>query len=192
MNKLKLISIVLVLSVMHVSLAGASADSEAKVYFISPQNGDIVTSPVTIKFGLTGMGVAPAGIDRDGTGHHHLLIDVDQLPDPSLPVPADEHHRHFGGGQTETTIELQPGDHSLQLLLGDWMQWRSTPPVVVLEPERDYEGGTEALAPSARGLIMGPVQQLRDPAVYVEGDDIYLVYSVAGEYGLALARVRID
>jgi len=129
MNKTKLISIALILAVIQASLAGASATSETKVYFISPNNGDIVTSPVTIKFGLTGMGVAPAGIDQEGTGHHHLLIDVDQLPDPSLPVPADEHHRHFGGGQTETTIELQPGDHTLQLLLGDWMHVPHNPPL---------------------------------------------------------------
>jgi hypothetical protein len=129
MNKTKVISSAFLLTAMLVNLAGASATSEAKVYFISPQNGDIVTSPVTVKFGLAGMGVAPAGIDREGTGHHHLLIDVDTLPDPSLPVPADDHHRHFGGGQTETTIELQPGDHSLQLLLGDWMHVPHDPPL---------------------------------------------------------------
>ncbi len=129
MNKTKLILIALMLAVIQPGLAGASATSEPEVYLISPQNGDIVTSPVTIRFGLTGMGVAPAGIDRSGTGHHHLLIDVDQLPDLSLPVPADERHRHFGGGQTETTIELQPGDHTLQLLLGDWMHVPHDPPL---------------------------------------------------------------
>jgi hypothetical protein len=124
MSKTKVIWSAFLLTAMLVNLAGASATSEAKVYFISPQNGDIVTSPVTVIFGLAGMGIAPAGIDREGTGHHHLLIDVDTLPDPSLPVP-----RHFGGGQTETTIELQPGDHSLQLLLGDWMHVPHDPPL---------------------------------------------------------------
>lgn len=104
----------------QVCLAGTPATEGAKAYIISPQDGDTVTSPVTVRFGLSGMGIAPAGFDRTGTGHHHLLIDVDKLPDPALPVPADEHHRHFGGGQTETTMELEPGEHSLQLLLGDW------------------------------------------------------------------------
>lgn len=102
-------------------LAGSPAPEGAKAYFISPHDGDVVSSPVTIRFGLAGMGIAPAGIDRTNTGHHHLLIDAEKLPDLSLPIPADEHHRHFGGGQTQITLELEPGEHSLQLLLGDWM-----------------------------------------------------------------------
>lgn len=100
------------------------------VYIISPANGEAVSSPVTVKFGLRGMGVAPAGIDKANTGHHHLLIDVAQLPDLSKPVPADAKHRHFGGGQTETTIELAPGQHTLQLLLGDHYHIPHNPPVI--------------------------------------------------------------
>ena len=92
--------------------------SEAKVYFIEPQDGSTVTNPVTVKFGLSGMGVAPAGTHKANTGHHHLIIDAD-LPPLDQPVPSDANHKHFGGGQTETQIELKPGKHSLQLLLGD-------------------------------------------------------------------------
>lgn len=91
----------------------------AVVYIISPAHGEVVQDPVTVKFGLKGMGVAPAGVDKPKTGHHHLLVDVDRLPPPGSPLPADEHHKHFGGGQTETVVELSPGEHTLQLLLAD-------------------------------------------------------------------------
>src|SRR5690606_24413140 len=90
------------------------------VYIISPRDGDTVSSPVTVRFGLRGMGVTPAGSDLPHTGHHHLLIDVSELPDSSMPIPADDRHIHFGKGQTETTLELAPGEHTLQLLLGDF------------------------------------------------------------------------
>jgi len=89
------------------------------VFFISPADGATVTSPVTVQFGLTGMGVAPAGVERPGTGHHHLLIDAKSLPPAGQPIPADEHHKHFGGGQTQVSLELPPGEHTLQLLVGD-------------------------------------------------------------------------
>ncbi len=101
----------------------------AVVYIISPAAGDTVTSPVTVRFGLRGMGIAPAGVEKPGTGHHHLLIDTDP-PDMSLPIPADDHHKHYGGGQTETTLELEPGQHSLQLLLGDAIHLPHDPPVI--------------------------------------------------------------
>jgi hypothetical protein len=91
----------------------------AEVYFIAPQDGATVTSPVTIKFGLKGMGIAPAGITFDNTGHHHLIVDAD-LPPFNAPIPTDAQHVHFGKGQSETTIELKPGTHTLQLLLGDF------------------------------------------------------------------------
>lgn len=94
------------------------APDDAAVYFIQPQDGATVTSPVNVKFGLRGMGVAPAGVEMEKTGHHHLLIDTD-LEDYDAPVPSDDNHRHFGGGQTESTIDLTPGTHTLQLLLGD-------------------------------------------------------------------------
>jgi len=129
MNRQKIIAGMLLLLGMQFCMAGSAAPDGAEVYFISPQDGDTVSSPVTIRFGLSGMGVAPAGTDRDGTGHHHLLIDVENLPGLVLPVPNDEHHRHFGGGQTETVLELEPGKHSLQLLLGDWMHVPHDPAV---------------------------------------------------------------
>ena len=76
------------------------------------------------------MGVAPAGVEHDNTGHHHLLIDVDELPDMSAAIPADDNHRHFGGGQTQVTLELPPGEHTLQILLGDWQHLPHDPPIV--------------------------------------------------------------
>ena len=90
----------------------------AEAYIISPKDGDTVSSPVNVKFGLKGMGVAPAGIAFEGAGHHHLMIDTD-LPPADAPIPADANHVHFGKGQTEASVELKPGKHTLQLLLGD-------------------------------------------------------------------------
>lgn len=103
-------------SVVHAGTTQAPAD--AYVYIISPKHGEVVSSPVKVVFGLSGMGVAPAGVERDGTGHHHLLIDT-EVPRTDFPVPNDAHHKHFGGGQTQTVIELPAGEHVLQLLLGD-------------------------------------------------------------------------
>lgn len=105
------------------------APSDARVYLISPSDGDTVESPVLVRFGLSGMGVAPAGVDRNETGHHHLLIDTD-VPDLDRPVPADDQHRHFGLGQTEVSLELPPGEHTLQLLLGDYLHRPHDPPVL--------------------------------------------------------------
>jgi hypothetical protein len=101
----------------------------AMAYFIEPADGATVTSPVRVAFGLKGAGIAPAGIEREGTGHHHLLIDADS-PDLGLPIPADDNHRHFGGGQTEAEIELSPGRHTLQLLLGDERHVPHDPPIM--------------------------------------------------------------
>lgn len=106
------------------------APEGAEVYIISPADGDTVSSPFTVRFGLKGMGVAPAGTDAANTGHHHLLIDVEELPDLSLPIPSDEHHRHFGGGQTEVTLELPPGQHTLQLIFGDRSHVPFDPPLI--------------------------------------------------------------
>ncbi|RXS43327.1 DUF4399 domain-containing protein [Idiomarina sp. 29L] len=93
----------------------ASADAQA--YIISPQDGEVVGKTFKVKFGLNGMGVAPAGVDVKHTGHHHLLIDKDELPAMDKPMGGDV--IHFGGGQTETMVTLEPGEHTLQLILGD-------------------------------------------------------------------------
>ncbi|MBI2981846.1 MAG: DUF4399 domain-containing protein [Deltaproteobacteria bacterium] len=106
------------------------APQGAEVYFIAPQNGETVTNPVTVRFGLKGMGVAPAGILKENTGHHHLLIDLEKMPDLKTPLPKDDHHRHFGGGETETVVNLTPGKHTLQLLLGDLNHIPHNPPVI--------------------------------------------------------------
>ncbi|HEY8587749.1 MAG TPA: DUF4399 domain-containing protein [Rhodanobacter sp.] len=95
------------------------APANAKVYIISPQDGATVASEFVVRFGLEGMGVAPAGVAREHTGHHHLLIDVEDMPPAGLPIPSDANHLHFGGGQTQTTLKLAPGTHTLQLELGD-------------------------------------------------------------------------
>jgi hypothetical protein len=101
----------------------------AEVYIISPADGATVKSPVTVKFGLKGMGVAPAGVAFDNTGHHHLLVDTD-VPALDAPVPADANHIHFGKGQTESSIELKPGKHTLQLLLADQLHIPHDPAVM--------------------------------------------------------------
>lgn len=90
----------------------------ATVTILEPANGATVASPVTVKFGLTGMDVSPAGTAKPNAGHHHLLIDQ-TLADPKAAIPADDNHKHFGKGQTETSIELKPGEHTLQLVLAD-------------------------------------------------------------------------
>ncbi len=107
----------------------ASSPPGARLYVVSPADGATVASPVTVVFGLAGMGVAPSGVKRENTGHHHLLVDT-ALPSMDAPVPADDRHLHFGGGQTETTIELAPGPHTLQLVLGDENHVPHDPPVV--------------------------------------------------------------
>ena len=92
----------------------------AAAYIISPEDGATLEGEkVHVVFGLKGMGVAPAGIEYPDTGHHHLLVNAEELPPMNMPVPTDENHIHFGKGQTETTLELEPGVYTLQLLLGD-------------------------------------------------------------------------
>jgi len=94
----------------------------AKVFFVNLEDGDVVASPVHIEFGIEGFGITPAGTSgkiRHTAGHHHLLIDLEELPNLDEPIPRDEHHRHFDQGETEAFVELSPGKHTLQLLLGD-------------------------------------------------------------------------
>ena len=100
----------------------------AQVYFPDLKDGDVVPSKLTVHFGLKNMGVAPAGSDRPNSGHHHLLIDTD-LPPLDQPIPNDPHHLHFGAGQTEATVTLTPGDHTLQLLFGDKDHIPHNPPL---------------------------------------------------------------
>jgi hypothetical protein len=101
----------------------------AKLYIISPANGDTLASPVTIRFGLAGMGVAPAGVATPDTGHHHLIVDA-PLPPLDLPLPKDDKHVHFGGGQTEVTLPLPPGAHKIRLVLADKDHVPHDPPLV--------------------------------------------------------------
>jgi hypothetical protein len=116
-------------TVFNLSAASSPSVEGAYVYIVSPAHGEVVSSPVKVVFGLSGMGVAPAGMEKAKTGHHHLLIDTG-VPDLDKPIPADDQHRHFGGGQTETVIELAPGEHSLQLLLADFTHTPHDPPLM--------------------------------------------------------------
>lgn len=106
------------------------APEGAAVYFIEPLDGATVGQTFTVKFGLKGMGVAPAGIDAPNTGHHHLLVDVENMPLLDTPLPATDQIRHFGKGQTETELTLPPGPHTLQLLVGDKNHVPMIPPVI--------------------------------------------------------------
>ena len=112
------------------AIAATPAPPGAVVYIISPMDGDKVSNPVRVRFGLRGMGVAPAGVDREKTGHHHLLIDVVEMPKMDQPLPSDENHRHFGGGQTEVDLNLSKGSHTLQLMLGDKDHIPFSPPLM--------------------------------------------------------------
>jgi hypothetical protein len=105
------------------------APAGAMAYIIEPADGARVTSPVRIVFGLKGIGVAPAGVDRNDAGHHHLLVDAPMPANLGLPIANDEQHRHFGGGQTEVELTLTPGRHTLQMLLGDHLHVPHDPPI---------------------------------------------------------------
>ncbi len=120
------------------AIAGDTPAPEgAEVYFINIEDGATVQAPVTVQFGLSSMGVAPAGTEREATGHHHLFIDRPPLGEGSDDaeliengIPSDDNHLHFGGGQTETTLDLAPGTHTLQLVMGDLSHIPHDPPVV--------------------------------------------------------------
>lgn len=103
--------------------------ADARVYFVGLQNGAEVPSELTVRFGVTNMGVAPAGLDNRNTGHHHLLIDA-SVPPLDQPIPNDFNHLHFGAGQTEGDITLPPGKHKLQLLFADENHVPHNPPVM--------------------------------------------------------------
>ena len=106
-----------------------SISANPKVYFINLEDGDRLESPFLIQFGLSGMGIAPAGTDRSNTGHHHLLININDI-DLSKPIPSSSNHIHFGGGQTESVVDLMPGEYSMQLVLGDMTHTPHNPPII--------------------------------------------------------------
>lgn len=126
-----LVGSVLLASSALAQMAPQAPPEDAAVYFISPQDGATLSGPVTVRMGLEGMGVAPAGVEREATGHHHLLIDTPLAEvDLDAPLPATEQTRHFGGGQTQATLTLPPGEHTLQLLFMDHRHLSFDPPVV--------------------------------------------------------------
>jgi hypothetical protein len=109
--------------------AATTAPDNAQVYFIWPRDGAVINGgKFWVRMGLRNMGVAPRGTDVPGTGHHHLIIDT-ELPAMGEPIPSDRNHLHFGAGETETRLELAPGKHTLQLLLGDQDHTPHVPPV---------------------------------------------------------------
>ena len=118
-----------VASAEDTALPRTPAPEGATAYIIAPADGATVSSPVLVRFGLSGIGVAPAGVVNPKTGHHHLIIDS-EVPAVGMPIPADAKRVHFGKGQTETSIELAPGPHTLRLLLGDRIHVPHDPPVV--------------------------------------------------------------
>jgi hypothetical protein len=101
----------------------------ATVFFITPADGDTVSSPVAVEFGIDGMNIVAAGVEESHSGHHHLLVDTG-LPDPGLPIPKDANHIHFGDGSTSTMLDLAAGQHSLRLLLGDHLHIPHDPPII--------------------------------------------------------------
>ena len=116
---------------MTPAAAQTPSPAGAKVYFINLKDGAEVTSPFLVQFGLSGMGVAPAGVEKPNTGHHHLLIDTKLTAEQMKePIPADDTHKHFGGGQTEAMVTLPKGTHTLQLVLADWTHIPHVPPVM--------------------------------------------------------------
>lgn len=131
MRKIALAFAMMLSTATFASAGETPAPADAKVYFINIKDGDTVTSPVTIRFGLSGMGIAPAGTEVENTGHHHLIID-EKMEGEAMneAIPVDEHHMHFGKGQTEASVTLPKGKHTLQLVLGDWSHVPHKSPVM--------------------------------------------------------------
>jgi len=133
MNSYRLLGRVALLAAAAITVPAIApaetAPPNAAVYIISPKDGDTVASPFEVQFGLSGMGIAPAGVEKANTGHHHLIVDA-PLPPMDQPVPNDPQHIHLGGGQTEIELTLPPGRHTLQLLLADKDHLPFDPPVV--------------------------------------------------------------
>jgi len=127
-----LASFAMLLSIGAIAEDRSASTPGAELYFIAPADGATVSGAVTVRFGLKGMGVAPAGIKFDGAGHHHLFIDTEVPADSSQPIPPAVENKilHFGKGQTEVALTLSPGKHTLQLVLGDYLHVPHNPPVV--------------------------------------------------------------
>ena len=101
-----------------------------EVFFIAPLNGDTVSNPINVRFGATVINIVPAGVDLPMSGHHHLLINVDKLPNLKMPIPADNNHLHFGEGQSEVELNLPKGKHTLQLLIGNHIHIPHSKPII--------------------------------------------------------------
>lgn len=137
MKRTILIAALAAMAGLSTAQAGETPSMEgAKVYFGNLKDGDTVKGPVKVIFGVTGMGVAPAGTEAEGTGHHHLLVNrapflegEDGKEEAELNIPADENHKHYGKGQTETVLDLKPGTHTLQMVFGDMNHIPHNPPL---------------------------------------------------------------
>ena len=105
------------------------APGDAQAYIVEPSDGAVLPETFKVKFGLSGMDLAPAGVDRDNTGHHHLLIDRPEF-ELNTSLPSTEQIRHFGKAQTETELTLPPGKHTLQLVLGNYAHVPHDNPVI--------------------------------------------------------------
>jgi hypothetical protein len=126
---MRIVTVLLALACSAAIADRTPAPAGAAVYIIKPAARARVKSPVTVVFGLTGMGIAPAGVKFDNTGHHHLLVDTDLPADLTQPLPVSDGMRHFGNGQTETKLDLLPGKHTLQLVFADFTHTPFTPNV---------------------------------------------------------------
>jgi hypothetical protein len=130
MNRVFLVLGITLLAALAAAQDRTAPAANAEVYFISPSDGAVVQGPVTVRFGLKGMGVAPAGVKFDNTGHHHLLVDTDFTElKLDAPLPATDKILHFGKGQTETTLTLSPGKHTLEIVLADYLHNSFDPPL---------------------------------------------------------------
>ena len=131
---MKILRLVLVSAALALMSAAHAQDKpaakDAVLYFVWPQDGTVIKGAFWCRFGLRNMGVTHAGDNFQNSGHHHLLIDVADPLDPKEPIPQDKAHLHFGAGQTEARIDLPPGKHTLQLVLGDADHFPFVPPVV--------------------------------------------------------------
>ena len=130
MNRLSITFAATLLATMALAQGRSTAPGGAEVYFITPSEGATIHGSVVVRFGLRGLGVAPAGIKVDNTGHHHLLLDTDQSElKLDAALPATDKILHFGKGQTETTLVLPPGKHTLELLFADYQHLSFDPPL---------------------------------------------------------------